>query len=83
MVLEIIILILAIPLGFLIAYLARDELVSGRKWFYVLIVVGVIAGGWFWLTGNRVESLTSFFIVVVSFISLIKSRDKSWTKRRI
>ena len=83
MITEIIILLAAVPFGFLIAYIAGDELVAGRKWFYALIIIGVILGGWFWLTGYKAESLTSFFAVIVAFISLVKSRDKNWTKRRI
>lgn len=83
MLLEIITLTLAIPTGYLLAYLTNDELVAGRKWFKAIIVVSVLLGIWFYLTGHYYISWTSAFIVIVTFVSLIKSYDKKFTKRRI
>ena len=74
----IIILVLAIPVGFLIAWLCRDELIEGRVWFRILVIVGVLGGLWFYLTGNTVISLTLFFIAIVALVSYIKSSDKKW-----
>jgi len=80
MLLEIILLILAVPVGFLLAWMARDELVQGRKWFKILIIVGVVLGIWFYLTGLDVESFSSFFVAIVSLVSYVKSFDKKWVK---
>ena len=80
MFLEIIILLFAIPTGFLIAWLARDELVSGKKWFKILIIVSILLGIWFWLAGKSYIVWIAGFIAIVSLISLIKSEDKGWTK---
>ena len=80
MIIEVGLLILAVPLGFLLAWAARDELVSGRKWFMVLLVISIVAGIGFYVFGLGHIGWTFGFIAVVSFISLKKSRDKSWTK---
>lgn len=83
MIIELLILATAVPIGLFLASLTREELVDGRRWFYVLVVVGVILGGWFLLTGFRAEAWTSFFIVIVAFVSLEKSKDKKFVKRRV
>ena len=79
MIVEILILAAAIPTGFLITYLARDELIQGRKWFMVLIIAGIILGVTFYIMKRTPESLTSLFIAIVSFVSYKKSKDKKWT----
>ena len=83
MLIEIILLLLAIPVGFLIAWMANDELVAGRKWFVALIIVSLVVGIWFTLTENYIVALTCGFILVVSFISYLKSFDRKWTRRRV
>jgi hypothetical protein len=80
---EIVILALGIPAGYLLAWLGRDELVSGRKWFRVLIIVGILSGIWLFLVGERSGAWTSGFAVVVGLVSLVKSEDKKWTKQKI
>ena len=44
MLFEIIILVLAFPIGYLIAWMARDELIAGRKWFLILMAIGIVGG---------------------------------------
>ncbi len=80
MISEIIILLLAIPSGYLIAWLARDELIVGRKWFRVLIILSIIVGIWFYLVDVIYVSWTAGFIFIVSLISLMKSNDEKWFK---
>lgn len=80
---EILVLFLAVPVGYLIAYFANDELVDGRKWFKILIALALITGGWAYYAGLRFITLTCVFIIIVAAISLIKSRDKKWTKRKL
>jgi len=81
MLLDWIILILAIPSGYLIAWLARDELIQGRFWFKVLIYLSLIIGVIFYFLERFYISLTMGFIIVVSAISLRKSYDKKWVKK--
>jgi hypothetical protein len=80
MILKIFILLLAIPTGFLIAWLSRDELVSGRKYFRILMIVSILGTIWFWLSGMSYISWTLAFVFVVGLVSLIKSEDKKWIK---
>ena len=80
MMIELIILILAIPIGFLIAHLTRDELVIGRIWFKLILVVCAVMGVWFYFKGMVYITLTFLFILIVVLVSLIKSYDKSWIK---
>ncbi len=76
-------LILSIPAGYWIAWLCRDELIDGRKWFRLVIVVSILLTVIFFLLGNYSVALTMSFIFIVTLISLMKSFDKSWTNRKI
>jgi len=76
---EILVLILAFPAGYLLAYLCRDELVTGRKWFRLLALIS----GWvgvFFLFFNFTIAFSLFFIAIVSLISYEKSKDRKWVK---
>lgn len=79
-IIDIIILLLAIPTGYIIAYLCKDELAKGRYWFLVLILLSFIIGSWFYLSDNYVIMNSCFFITIISLVSYLKSRDKRWTK---
>ena len=81
MIFELIILLLAIPAGYLIAWLARDELISGRIWFIALIIVSIFIGMLFYFIGIKYISWTAGFVLIVSFTSLIKSYDKKWARK--
>jgi hypothetical protein len=84
MIIEIVLLILAVPVGYLIAWMARDELVAGQKWFRALVVASVVLAGLCWLFGALIYlPLALIFIAIVSFVSLVKSKDKKWTKKKI
>ena len=79
MLLEIGILILAFPVGYLLAWLARDELVAGRRWFKIIVLISslsAIISVFF----NITIALTLAFISIVTIISLIKSYDKKFVK---
>ena len=80
---SVIILLLAIPAGFLIAWMARDELVSGRKWFKLIIILSAVLGILFFIFERNEISFSLAFILITAFISYWKSFDKKWTKRRI
>jgi hypothetical protein len=77
MILEILILALAIPAGFLLAWMSRDELVLGRVWFRALIIFSLLAGIWFFLIENKTIALTLAFIFIVTLISYVKSFEKN------
>ena len=73
MVIEIILLLLAVPVGLLISWMAKDELKSGRKWFGRIFVVSIALSGLFFVYNISYISLTCIFIAIVSLISLIRS----------
>jgi uncharacterized membrane protein len=83
LIINIVLLIIAVPVGLLIAYLCRDELVEGRKWFRIIVLMGIILGIWFYIRGQTYISLTLFFIAIAALVSHIKSYDKKWTKKKI
>ncbi len=83
MIWEIVLLILAIPSGYLIAWMAKDELKDGQRWFRVLFIASVLLAGLFYLLGDSLISLTCLFISIVGLVSLMKSNDKKWTKKRV
>ena len=80
--LYVIILILAFPVGYLLAWLARDELVAGRKWFIALAVVSIIAAipVAFFVSIKLPIILTLFFIAIICLMAVWKSHDKKWVK---
>jgi hypothetical protein len=83
MIIEILILISGFPVGLWIAWLASDELVVGRVWFRVLVILGLLGTVGFWLYGFPSGALSSSYVAIVSLASLIKSRDKNWTGRMV
>ena len=72
MITEIILLLLAIPTGLILAWLAKEELKEGRKWFKALVIASIALAFFFWIFGVRYVSLTFAFIAVASLVSLIK-----------
>jgi len=82
MILSLIILLLAVPIGFLIAWLARDELIQGRVWFQALIAVALILAVVFFYRGEQVIVYSCAFISIVALISYLKSFDKRFAVQR-
>ena len=82
MIYEVLILVLAVPVCFLLAWLGRDELIEGRVFFRVLVIVSILGGVWFWLIGQRTIGWTFGFVLIVSIIGLVKSFDKKWAVKR-
>lgn len=79
---ELFIVLLSVPTGYLVSYMARDELIQGRKWFKAIIMIFVILGTWFFLTGKEHIAFTSLFIVIMAFISYVKSYDKKFISKK-
>ena len=76
--LYLLILLCAFPTGYLLAWLARDEIVAGRKYFIVLAVLSIVSivPVYFFLQIKLPVIMTLFFIAIISLIALWKSCDK-------
>lgn len=81
MVFYLLILILAIPTGFVIAKLAHDELIQGFVYIKALAIISFILMAIFSFY-NEVIAVSLGFISIVSYISVIKRYDKRWAKER-
>ena len=81
--LSVLLLVLSVPVGFLIAWHARDELVQGRKWFKIIMNVAELAVLILVALDELAGVLTCAFIIVVAYVSYRKSFDKKWTKKRV
>ncbi|MBS3083812.1 hypothetical protein J4423_03340 [Candidatus Pacearchaeota archaeon] len=79
MVLELVVLLLSIPTGLLIAWLAKDELIDGFVYIKILFVLSLIGIIFF---ENEVTILSLGFICIVSYISVLKRFDKKWAVER-
>ncbi len=80
---EIISLLIAFPLGYWVSYLARDELIVGRKWFLLIMGVSVIASIVFFILKDDVIGFSALFILVFTGISYQRSFDKKLTENPI
>jgi Ca2+/H+ antiporter len=78
---DLIIILLSIPIGFLISWLARDELIEGHKYIKLLFFVSFILMTFFSFY-DEVLTKTTGFVCIVSFISVIKRFDKRWAVER-
>jgi hypothetical protein len=79
-ILLIFIMALAFPIGYLLAYMCKDELLAGRSWFLALSLISFIAGSWFFLSDVNYISLSCFFAAIISGVAYWKSFDKRLTK---
>lgn len=77
---EILLLALAIPVGWLIAKLTKDERAMGTKYFVVLIIISILGAILFSIVGISYIAWTFGFMFVVSLISLIKSKKLTRSK---
>ena len=81
--LYVIILLCAFPAGYLLAWLARDELVAGKKWFIALAIVSVVAivPVIIFLGINLAIILTLLFLAIICLMAVWKSYDKKWVRK--
>lgn len=79
---NILVLITAIPVGWFLAYLTRDELVSGKKWFklilYILILILVIV---ILIWRDTSISFALGYMIIVTLVSLYLGKNKKFVKR--
>ena len=66
----VIVLILGIPIGNILAKYTKEELKDGRKWFNLLIFIGLLGGVIGLIIGNDVLMFSFLFIAVVVSRSL-------------
>jgi len=78
-----IVLVFGFPIGYLIAYLTRDELLIGRRYFIVLMCLSLFFAVFFYIMSFNASLYGSLFVLILSLIGYWKSFDKKWTKRRI
>lgn len=81
MIFYLLILVLAIPTGFVIAKLAHDELIQGFNYIKLLTEISFFLAIFFSFY-NEVITVSLGFIVIVSYISLLKRYDKRWAVQR-
>ena len=81
MILYLIILLLGIPTGLIIAWLARDELIDGFVYLLYLFKLSFILMIIFSFY-NEVITLSLGFICIVSYVSVLKRFDKKWAVER-
>ena len=74
-------LLLAIPTGFVIARLARDELIEGFVYIKLLCLTSFILMLVFSFY-DEVITLSLGFILIVSYVSVLKRFDNRWTIER-
>lgn len=74
------ILVVAVPLGALLANVAEVELTSGRKWFLAIVFVAGLAGFWAWLYSYEEILHTTIFVLILVCCSLYL-RKASYKKR--
>ncbi len=81
--LNVLILLAGFPVGYLLSYLTKDELVKGRKWFFILAAVCLISTVIISFTKFLFKFqiiLTLFFIIIISLVAIWKSYDKKFVK---
>ncbi len=75
------VLLTALPIGWMLAWLCKDELVQGRKWFVRIIIsfsALFLASLIFYRNVSVLFSLS--YMVVVTYVSLHKSKDEKFVR---
>jgi len=75
MLIEVILLLMAVPIGYLIAYLTKEELRKGRIWFRAVFDVSILLAALFIILKIYYLAWTFGFIMICSAVSLWKSHD--------
>ena len=72
--------LLSIPTGYLLAWLCKDELIKGRKWFKIILFFSLFILIIMLIIGNYPIFFTMIFFIIMTLICLWKSYDRKWTK---
>jgi hypothetical protein len=79
--LYVLMMVTAWPVGWALAWLTREELVSGKKWFKMIIYALVIVLAIVLLVWRDVPmSLALIYMILVTAVSLYKGNDKKFVK---
>ena len=78
-----IVVLLSLPIGLLVAWMTRDELKDGRKYFKIIIAVSFLLIIFSYSMTQFILLFIFIFILLFTLVSLVKSYDKKWTKRKI
>ena len=70
---ELLILLIAVPVGIWIANHTKEEWKTGKKYFRILVIASLLGVVGFWLYGFPIVSWTMAFVFIVSLISFVKS----------
>ena len=71
---------LGIFIGNWISKITSEEVKKGKKWFFILVIIGLAGGIYGFISGNDFFLFTFFFIAVVASRSLRKSIEKTGEK---
>ena len=66
LIIGIVILILGVPIGNVLRNQTKEEILSGQKWFKVLVLMGLVGGIVGLIIGNDVLLFSMFFIAIVT-----------------
>jgi ABC-type Fe3+ transport system permease subunit len=83
MILEIVLVLSALPLGFFLAWLTRDELVLGRRWFKRLVIVSLALGAGMGLYGLREGMVLGVFLAILSYSAYHQSFIRRGNKSKV
>lgn len=72
--LKFIILVLAIPIGYLLSYMCKEELAQGKKWFKSVIIIAIIGVIISFIMNEYTLLLSSLFALIVFSVILIRTR---------
>ena len=73
-------LILGFFVGNWIARVTREEIEKGKKWFFILVIIGLAGGIYGFIAGNDFLLFSFFFIAIVSSRSLRRSLEMKGEK---
>ena len=78
---NILILLTAIPAGLLLAWLCKEELVPGRKWFFIILYsLAIVMVVFLVYYINLSIILSLIYMIIVTIISIWKSKDKKFLR---
>ena len=70
----VLILLTAVPAGLLVAWLTKEELRAGKKWFKMIIALSLAGSVVFLVLENEAVTLTLVYIAIATGISLGRTR---------
>lgn len=79
--LMLLVILVAFPIGFLLAKLTKEELKSGRVWFQLVIVLAIVITiasicSKLCLNDILITVTSMLFIIIIAGISLVKSKKR-------